>query len=75
MPIIYAFFPEISNLHIEDIGHLVEEEDVRGGVLNAKGRRFVEPSYHAYMYQANLDGLHKRRVESYDVGSGDAKVV
>lgn len=41
VPIIYAFFPETSNLSLEDVDHLFEKGGITGGVWGSKGGRTV----------------------------------
>jgi len=43
VPIVYCFFPETNQLHLEDIDHLFEAGGVTGGVFKAKGGRTVVP--------------------------------
>ena len=46
VPVVYCFFPETNQLHLEDIGHLFERGGVTGGVWRATGGRTVEPGWH-----------------------------
>lgn len=43
----YCFFPETSQLQLEDVDHLFEKGGVTGGVWGSKGGRTVEPGVHA----------------------------
>lgn len=47
VPLVYCFFPETSQLVLEDIDHLFEAGGWSGGVWEAKGGRTVEPGHHA----------------------------
>lgn len=69
VPIAYAFFPETTNLQLEDIDHLFDKGGITGGVLRAKGGTTVEPGYHAY--QANLIGERKGTGEEYEASPVD----
>jgi hypothetical protein len=57
VPVVYCFFPETSQLQLEDIDHLFEKQGVTGGVFTSKGGRTVEPGYHARV--PNLDRVVK----------------
>jgi hypothetical protein len=41
IPIVYCFFPETSQLQVEDIDRLFDSGGITGGVLRAKGGRTV----------------------------------
>ncbi|RDW77152.1 hypothetical protein BP6252_05205 [Coleophoma cylindrospora] len=56
-PIVYCFFPETSQLDLEDVDHLFEAGGWSGGVFGANGGRTVVAGYHRR--HPNSEGMEK----------------